>query len=109
MTYKVVVYGTLRRGFNNHYLLKNSKFLGKRTIPAGYRKIVSGLPYLIEDDTGEGCEGELYEVTPLVLSQLDRLEGHPDFYQRKIIPISNKGIQESAWCYIMPVERLGRL
>lgn len=106
--HKVFVYGTLRKGKHNHHLLKGSKFLGEYETGPGYKKIVSGLPYLLKDESGEGCEGELYEVSALTLQLLDRLEGHPDWYERKIITVykPDKDIGTEAWAYLIDPERI---
>jgi gamma-glutamylcyclotransferase (GGCT)/AIG2-like uncharacterized protein YtfP len=107
-TFKVFTYGTLRRGYANHDLLKGSKFLGEYETGPGYTKITRGLPYLLQDDTGPGCAGELYEVSLLTLKLLDRLEGSPDWYVRTLIKVYNaeKDIGTDAWVYIMPKERI---
>lgn len=105
---KMFVYGTLKKGMHNHGYLKGAKFLGKYETGPGYRKVVNGLPYLIEDSEGAGCDGELYEVSQLTLKMLDRLEGHPDWYVRKLIKVfdTEKDIGTDAWTYIMPRERI---
>lgn len=107
-TMKVFTYGTLRRGHVNHDLLKTSKFLGEFETGPGFTKITKGLPYLVVDSDGVGCTGELYEVSQLTLSLLDRLEGSPDWYVRTLIKVYDleKDIGVDAWTYIMPKERI---
>ena len=105
MTHYVFVYGTLKRGHNNHHLLKGATYLGQYNTGIGYTKVVKGLPFLFEDG-GPGCSGELYEVSTLTLNLLDRLEGHPDMYERKLINVSNDESTHTAWCYLMDKERV---
>jgi gamma-glutamylcyclotransferase (GGCT)/AIG2-like uncharacterized protein YtfP len=105
-THKVFVYGTLRLGHSNHYLLKGSKFIKTLHTGPGFTKIIDTLPYLVEDKNGTGCSGELYEVSSLTFQLLDRLEGNPDWYERKIINLFDGDKEYAAWVYLMPVERL---
>jgi len=107
-TYKIFTYGSLKRGHNNHEYLKGSKFLGEWETGPGYTKISKGLPYLLVDSNGLGCSGEAYEVSELTLKLLDRLEGHPDWYQRTLIKIyrPEKDLVMNAYTYLMPKERI---
>ena len=102
----VFVYGTLRRGHHNHDLIRNSRFVGTYNTGPGYTKLIRGLPFLLEDYDGPGTEGEVYAVTNLTMALLDRLEGHPHWYQRKRIPVQNNVDNLIAWCYLMPKERI---
>jgi len=107
ITFKVFVYGTLKKGLHNHSLIKHSKFLGEYNTGPGFTKIVRGLPYLIKDDEGIGCSGEVYEVSKLTLDMLDRLEGHPNWYERTIIKVTSDEDKElPVWCYLMDKERI---
>lgn len=96
-------YGTLKRGRSNHGFLKDCEFLGEAYTSKDYTLIVSGLPFLIERE-GEGCKGELYEVPPEALKYIDRLEGHPDFYERKPIKAYNIDDRQEVQCeaYVHP-------
>jgi gamma-glutamylcyclotransferase (GGCT)/AIG2-like uncharacterized protein YtfP len=49
--------------------------------------------------------GEVYEVTPDVLQELDFLEGHPDFYERRVVTLEDG---TEAWVYLLPNEFLDR-
>lgn len=85
----VAVYGTLKKGFGNHErFLSDSKFIGKGETFDKYPLIVKGLPYLInKKGTGEWVNVEVYRVSNEVLADLDALEGHPTWYQRKKIAV----------------------
>ena len=84
---KLFVYGTLMQGFHNHYLLGGAKFVGPATTQENYSMYVSGIPYVSEKPATYPIEGEVYEVDKYTLEDLDRLEGHPVWYQRKEIPV----------------------
>lgn len=105
---KLFTYGTLKRGHNNHDLLKGSKYLGDFDTGPGYRKITKGLPYLIIDPDGPGCSGEVFLVSDLTLKLVDRLEGSPTWYVRTMIKVfrPDKDLSIDAWCYLMPKERV---
>lgn len=100
---RVGVYGTLKAGFGNHRLLHGSDFVGAARTKSAYPLEVSGLPYL-HDCKGEGhqVELEIYDVSPETLTKLDRLEGHPEFYKRRVIPVSMYDWSDSyAWVYFI--------
>lgn len=92
------VYGTLKRGFGNHWLMKelvagqNALFLGyactKRRFP-----LVCGpfqVPFLLPSPSpaGHHVRGELYQVDSLAISRLDELEGvGKGHYERRPIDV----------------------
>lgn len=87
--HKVFVYGTLKRGFGNHHLIKHATFLGQHRTVTGFNLYSFGwYPALFE---GGGCQvsGELYEVDDETLENMDRLESHPEYYVRKPIMLEN--------------------
>jgi len=97
---RVFVYGTLKRGFCNHALLDEAEFIGEATTVErfgfylgadDYAPEVEEIPYLyrhpkVTDET-ISVHGEVWEISPTILRQLDRLEGHPDWYQRENIQV----------------------
>tara|TARA_Y100000361_G_scaffold27316_1_gene22260 strand:+ start:7034 stop:7678 length:645 start_codon:yes stop_codon:yes gene_type:complete len=99
----VAVYGTLKKGGSNHHLLYGQRFVGKGTTRDKYPLVISGLPYLL-DKSGYGhhVEVEVYKVNNDTFAALDSLEGHPQFYQRKRIPIKlGSGTILTAWIYFI--------
>ena len=42
--------------------------------------------------------GELYEVSDETLQYCDVIEGHPDFYKRIEVELTNN---TTAWCYVL--------
>ena len=81
---KIFVYGTLKRGFHNHFLLKDAKFLGVAVTEYEYRMIDLGsFPALIPAQEGEGFSiyGEVYEVDDATLRSAGLFMGNvPLFY-----------------------------
>lgn len=102
----VAVYGTLKRGFGNHRVLQDAggEFVAIARSVTPFPLVVSGLPYLL-DRPGEGyqVEVELYRVSTLEgLRRLDRLEGHPDFYRRRVEAFKQEdGTAVDAWVYFL--------
>ena len=97
----IAVYGTLKKGYSNyHHYLTASKFIGKGTTKDKYPLIISGLPYLIEKSGhGHHVEVDIFKVSGGVLAQLDRLEGHPDWYRRKQVDVTTKNGVLKCWIY----------
>jgi len=108
-TEKVFVYGTLRPPRNGTALL-DSRFFPEieSEIVSSELARVSGLalydmgayPAAVYSD--ETVIGDLLTVTPEALATMDRIEGHPDFYQR--VKVRALGISETvdAWMYYAP-------
>jgi gamma-glutamylcyclotransferase (GGCT)/AIG2-like uncharacterized protein YtfP len=92
----VFVYGTLRRGQRNHYMLRSSPFLGMHVTEPCYTMLDLGsYPAVVR---GGHCAitGELYRVTPPTLATLDELEDYPDRYDRAVITTE----QGDTWIYL---------
>ena len=84
----VFVYGTLMRRCGNHRLLETSTLLGRAwTLPEYELLSLGGCPGLVPAGK-TSVAGELYRVTPEVLADLDRLEGHPTFYRREPLKLA---------------------
>lgn len=75
----------------------------------GYSLYISGLPFLVKEKNGEGCVVEVYEVDTNTLLDLDYLEGHPDFYQRQKIFVTNQdtGEEHETYIYILNSSHAG--
>lgn len=82
---KVFVYGSLKEGFGNHRVMErsNGRYIGVHHTDAEYTMVsLHSFPgVVLGGDTS--IKGEVYEVDHL--THLDRLEGYPSFYNRKII------------------------
>lgn len=80
----VLVYGTLKRGYGNHGVLGNSKFLCEGTTKDSiYSMYDGGFPFVsatLGNKIGR-IKGELYLVEEEnIMGALDRLEGVPYLY-----------------------------
>lgn len=92
------VYGTLLRGEGNHGFIENQRFVGEAKTKPEFRFISLGpFPALLPD--GEtAVKGELYDLDAEALGDVDRLEGHPDFYTRQTIELEDG---RKAWGYVL--------
>lgn len=82
LTEKVFVYGSLRKGQENHEILSRHPhmFEGKVQIKGDVRPTSMGYPCLME---GLGLvDGEIYAVSKNTIYALDEFEGCPSLYQR---------------------------
>jgi len=99
----VFVYGTLKRGFGNHHLLSESRFVGQAVTKEKYSLYEAGIPFVIENEPVSHISGEVYAVDEKTLARLDCLEGHPDWYCRKSVDVSvntsQGGQMLEAWIY----------
>jgi len=106
--YRIAVYGTLKQGHSNHErLLTESPFLGDGTTTSKYPMVVAGIPFLIaRPGKGHHVKVEVYQVNSATRAKLDDLEGHPDWYQRRVIDITMEGGEVvPCWVYMIPEAR----
>jgi gamma-glutamylcyclotransferase (GGCT)/AIG2-like uncharacterized protein YtfP len=86
-------YGTLKREEANHHLIlrNRGKYLGQAT-STNSRFTLQGyhFPVLLAFDEPRQythqVHGEVYEFVDGIPSDIDKLEGYPDFYNRKEFP-----------------------
>jgi len=93
----VAVYGSLREGLHNHRLLEDSDYLGLDWTDPDYTMLSLGsFPGIVEG--GEtAIKIEVYQVNQDTFTNLDRLEGYPNFYNRKKIETKFG----DAWIYFL--------
>lgn len=97
---KVAVYGTLKKGYSNHRLLKRQKFIGQGLLSKDFSLIISGLPFVIKEKGPTEIKCEIYEVSKRCMTNLDYLEGHPDLYKRELTPVKTEdGEEHECWVY----------
>lgn len=82
MRHSVFVYGTLKRGCHNNHYLKTAKFIGEAETVDKMHMTDIGYPLVDDTKPTTTIKGELWEVDDKTLRALDRLEGHPRYYQR---------------------------
>lgn len=102
----VFVYGSLRSGMHNHRVMGQSELLAEANLTGFEMYQVSSFPAIV---AGEGCvKGELYLVDGATLDRLDRLEGHPHMYKRRLVTVQSGDVLAQAWVYVWqrPVDRL---
>lgn len=81
------VYGTLRRGGANHARLAAARFVGEGVTAARHALFVGSFPYLATGPAVHRVRGEVYAVDADTLAVLDRMEGHPTWYERRPVAI----------------------
>jgi gamma-glutamylcyclotransferase (GGCT)/AIG2-like uncharacterized protein YtfP len=99
----VFVYGRLRSGFWNQFLLGARKSAGTGRTVENYALYVSAMPYVRMDQAVSPIRGEVYAVSAQTLRDLDRLMAHPTWYRRYEVPVKlDDGPGITAWLYARP-------
>ena len=98
------VYGSLKKGFDNHrFLEKSTKRLGiAHTVGkfGMYEDSFGNYPYLITKPISK-IDGELYQINRKeLLEEIDEFEGAPDYYQRQRIKVKTHHGINLAYVYI---------
>lgn len=96
----VAVYGSLKRAFHNHHhYLQNSDFVGNDTVSGFDMYSLGGFPGIVPNSEAESpVSVEIYDVNRATLERLDRLEGHPHFYERVLV-FTDTGKQVNIYVY----------
>jgi gamma-glutamylaminecyclotransferase len=103
---RVFVYGTLLAGERNHHLLDGARLVGEaRTEPAFTLYDFGPYPGMVAGDNN-AVVGEVYEVDEPMLAAMDRLEGHPRFYQRTTIRLEDGSTVEA---YLLRLDQVSHL
>ena len=99
-TIPIFAYGTLKRGHGNHRELEDATFLGEAVTVDRFALHVDGLPMVDRSNPVSPIHGELYLVDEATFADLDRLEGHPRYYQRRLtrVKLADQTVR-SAWVY----------
>ena len=100
---RVGVYGSLRKHLHNHGLLDGATFLGEAQIRNCMRMVSLGaFPAVIKctPDMATPVTLEIYKVDDEILSLLDCLEGHPEWYKREKVMTRFKNV----WVYMMEAD-----
>ncbi len=104
----VFIYGSLKKGFCNHHMMKKAKYKCTAKTKKRYgmfQESNANYPYLIKQSNSHyhHIQGELYEVNCLTtLKQLDIFEDAPDYYQREAVDVEiASGSIQKAQIYFM--------
>lgn len=102
--HRVFVYGSLKRGYHNNVLLRESRFIGERITQdeTWIMRSLGGFPGVVKEYHGAlsaSIFGDLYEVDDITLARLDRLESNGHFYNRELVRLRDES--EPAWMYIL--------
>jgi gamma-glutamylcyclotransferase (GGCT)/AIG2-like uncharacterized protein YtfP len=108
---RVFVYGTLRRGGSNHYRMDGAEFVTAGTV-RGRLYQIDWYPGLILEGNVDQIVGEIYQVSPSVLDELDSFEG-PE-YRRVRVDVACAGDHGSplsawVWEWLGPVDEVRRI
>jgi gamma-glutamylcyclotransferase (GGCT)/AIG2-like uncharacterized protein YtfP len=97
----VFVYGTLKKNYQNNNYLSDAKYIGTAETTEKYsmREHSFHYPAVIESEQEYIIKGELWICSDRTLKLLDRLEGIPDLFYRKEIPIIQDAKVLNAWIY----------
>ena len=100
------VYGSLKKGFDNHNILSNdAAYIGEAiTINkyGMYRDSFGNYPYLIPTPIMQ-IHGELYHIKSKELwKSIDTFEGAPEYYERQEILVKINDTIQNAFIYIQP-------
>ena len=109
----VFVYGTLKRGGENHVFLAGKKFVGVARTPPGFTLFSLGsypgmVPWPSDRD---GVTGEIWSVDAPCLARLDELEGLAESLYRRapvtlLAPFDKMAVE--TYFYLRPVAGLPR-
>ncbi|ALG68897.2 gamma-glutamylcyclotransferase family protein [Beggiatoa leptomitoformis] len=97
--HNLFVYGTLKRGQTNHFFLAG---LPAKLAKAPQIVLHTGKDYPFAR-RGKGITyGEVYYINHRLLTKIDRLERHPDLFQRELttVILLPKRIHIEAWIYL---------
>lgn len=87
MGHRIFVYGTLKKGFHNHYLLEDNDavFVRSDTLPFHAMYSAGGFPVVLPSSYApwRNVAGEVYDVSEDCISDLDMLEREGTMYNRK--------------------------
>ena len=100
-TVSLIVYGTLMTGERNHCFCQNAISIKPCTITGTLYDTGYGFP-AFEPQGDTIVKAELIEVPIEDWPNVDRLEGYPRLYDRRLFPAKlADGTEVSGWVYIM--------
>lgn len=97
--HRVFVYGSIKQGFGNDWLVSESKLLARTITRDAKFGMISMINYPAVVAGDQKIFGELYEVNGHALEIMDLLEGNGHFYQRQLVHLENE--EEPAWMFCL--------
>lgn len=105
---RVFVYGTLKRGGDNHGWIEKQQFIAEARAKPVYRMFdLGGYPGMIRAKEGIAIEGEVWDVDDAGLAQLDVLEDiEGGEYERVLIELDGEFANQhvEGYLYLRSVE-----
>ncbi len=101
------VYGSLKRGFENHSILSEAKYISKAKTTSTFAMYLEddrNYPYIIKDttSTGSSIDGELYEIMRKdLLDKVNTFEGVPDYFKCSDVYVQTRSKKVKAKAYIL--------
>jgi gamma-glutamylcyclotransferase (GGCT)/AIG2-like uncharacterized protein YtfP len=96
--YNIFVFGTMQRGFSNHFYLKDAKFIGIALTVDEYVLLIThykepvltrvGKNFLKHEDSKHRIIGEVYQIDKTRLNNLDVVKQHPMRSSRSLKTVS---------------------
>lgn len=79
-------YGTLKKGFYNHGMIKHLEFIDKAITCKRFQMypcVNFAFPFVVKSESNQQISGEVYRINEADLKLLDELEDHPILYKRE--------------------------
>jgi gamma-glutamylaminecyclotransferase len=95
------VYGTLKRGFNNHSLINHCEFIGSFISEDKFDVSGFGFPCAYPNEKGKLLKGEIYKISDRDFISVDALESNGSLYQRELRKFKKNNKVIEAWIYII--------
>ena len=108
----IFVYGTLKRGHVNNFILAAQECYGPAVTRPGYVLYeLDGYPGMVADPSGtEGIVGEVWSVDSGCLAHLDELEGLKEgLYRRAFVPLEAPFADKKVQAYLYLRDVSGRV
>ncbi|HZZ18007.1 MAG TPA: gamma-glutamylcyclotransferase family protein [Opitutaceae bacterium] len=107
----IFVYGTLKRGYMNNFILAAQEYYGPAVTKPGFVLYeLEGYPGMVEDPSAlEGIVGEVWSVDDKCLRHLDKLEGLKEgLYRRAAVPLEAPFEEKKVQAYLYLRDVSGR-
>lgn len=100
-TVLLIAYGTLMTGERNHRFCENAVSITPCVVKGTLYDTGYGFPAFVPQGTTE-VKAELIEIPISAWADVDRLEGYPRMYDRRLYPATlTDGTKTKAWIYVM--------